>query len=178
MGHNVFVSMPGPFNDAQKTFAKGLDEELTEKYNLEPKTLGANAWSTDEPLTAIRRLMLESNGLISVAFRRSYIETGKSKPGAEGEKSLDGRWMTSPWPHIEVAMGFQIGLPILILREKGVIDEGVLELGVSGTYLPEFDLEGDARGYFESQEFRQLITQWSGQVQSVVTAKGRPPKLY
>jgi len=178
MGHSVFVSMPGPFNDAQTVFAAALDGEL-KNHGLTPRTLGVTDWDPDAPLTAIRRLMLESNGLISVAFRRSFIESGESKPGTESVVDLGGNWLTSPWPHIEVAMAFQIGLPILILREAGVIDDGVLERGVSGMYLPQFDLEGDdAEGYFQRPEFQQLVARWVGYVQAVVTAKGEPPRMY
>ena len=76
-------------------------------------------------------------------------------------------------------MAYQIGLPILILREEGVMDDGVLERGVTGMYLPQFDLENDDMDeYFQRPEFRQLVTRWVGHVQSVVTAKGAPPRLY
>ena len=84
----------------------------------------------DAPLTAIRRLMLESYGLVTIAFRRSWIETGKGKPKSDiGEKEYDvsNKWLTSPYCQIEPAMAFQLGLPVLILREKGVIAEGILE---------------------------------------------------
>lgn len=36
--------------------------------------------SRHAPLKAIRRLMLESNGLITIAFRRGYIKDGLGKP--------------------------------------------------------------------------------------------------
>lgn len=170
--------MPRPFNAAQAAFAAALDDEL-KTQGLAPRTLGVTDWDPDAPLTAIRRLMLESNGLISIAFRRSFIEIGQSKPGTDGVADLGGRWQTSPWPHIEVAMAFQIGLPILILREAGVIDDGILERGVTGMYLPQFDLDdGKIGDYFQRPEFRQLVTRWVGHVQSVVSAKGEPPRLY
>nr|VFJ88362.1 MAG: hypothetical protein BECKLFY1418A_GA0070994_100411 [Candidatus Kentron sp. LFY] len=40
---------------------------------LEPRTLGVTDYDMDAPLKAIRRLMLESNGLITIALRRSLI---------------------------------------------------------------------------------------------------------
>ncbi|MEI8634190.1 hypothetical protein P4S72_23400 [Vibrio sp. PP-XX7] len=73
----------------------------------------------DAPLKAIRRLMLESNGLITISFRRFKVVTGKAKPESDAEYTLDGCWLTSPYSHIEPAMAFQIGLPVLILRERG-----------------------------------------------------------
>jgi hypothetical protein len=44
---------------------------------LEPRTLGVTDYDMDAPMTAIRRLMLESNGLITVAFRRTEVRDGK-----------------------------------------------------------------------------------------------------
>jgi hypothetical protein len=32
-------------------------------------------------------------------------------------------------------------LPILIFREKDVVDDGILEKGIVGLYMPEFDLD-------------------------------------
>jgi len=40
---------------------------------LEPRTLGVTDYDMDAPLKAIRRLMLESNGLITIAFKRALI---------------------------------------------------------------------------------------------------------
>ena len=135
-------------------------------------------YDVDAPLKAIRRLMLESNGLITIAFRRALIIEGSGKPKTDNSYSINGKWLTSPWSHIEAAMAFQVGLPVLILRERGVLEEGVLEKGVLGTYMPEFDLESSYSEYLESAEWNQLIRKWEAQVGSVVETKGNPPKLY
>jgi hypothetical protein len=34
------------------------------------------------------------------------------------EESIDGKWLTTPWSHIEAAMAYQLGLPVLILRSR------------------------------------------------------------
>lgn len=124
--------------------------------------------------------MLESNGLITVAFRRNIITEGTYKPHSDiGHQSedLSNTWTTSPYCQIEPAMAFQLGLPILIFREKGVKDEGILQPGVTGTYLPVFDLDSK-HDYLISEEWRQIIAKWEGYVRAVVEKKGRPPKLY
>lgn len=46
---------------------------------------------------------------------------------------ISNKWLTSPYCHIEAAMVFQIELPVLVFREKGVIDDGILEKGVLGS---------------------------------------------
>ena len=54
-------------------------------------------------------------------------------------------------------MAYQLGLPVLILREKGVIEVGILEKGVVGLYMPEFDVEQPIEEYFLSAEWNGII---------------------
>jgi hypothetical protein len=149
---------------------------------LAPRTLGVTDYDMDAPLKAIRRLMLESNGLITVAFRRIFVEVGTANYRTDIDRlrdfSINERWLTSPWSQIEPAMAYQLGLPILILREAEVLEEGVLQKGVVGTYMPEFDLSQPLEEYFESAEWSDLIWKWEAQVRSVVDRKGQPPQLY
>ena len=178
---SVFLSYPKPFLAEQGEFIGQLRDRLTSR-GLEPRTLGVTDYDMDAPLKAIRRLMLESNGLITVAFRRTFIEKGTSRFRTDIDntpsQSIDGTWLTTPWAHIEPAMAYQIGLPILILREKGVLDDGILERGVAGLYMPEFHLDKGSESYFNSEEWNGIIGKWEGFVRSVVDKKGSPPILY
>ena len=138
MNISVFLSYPKPHLKSQKDFVNKLREYL-EQRGLQPRTLGVTDYDMEAPLTAIRRLMLESNGLITVAFRRNRIEKGWGKPDSE---------------------------------------EGILEKGVLGMYMPEFSLSGNLNDYFKSDEWIQLIGKWEVNVRKVVENKGRPPMLY
>lgn len=179
---SVFLSYPTPCFSDQRKFIEAMRGFL-EQRGFASRTLGVTDYDMDAPLTAIRRLMLESNGLITVAFRRTYIEKGVARfgtdlDGAQESPPLDGKWLTTPWAHIEPAMAYQLGLPILIFRQKGVIDDGILERGVVGLYMPEFDLERSIADYFASAEWNGIIGKWEGHVRSVVEKKGSPPKLF
>lgn len=177
MGISVFLSYPKPYCEEQEKFIVEISEYLASR-GLEPRTLGVTDYDMDAPLKAIRRLMLEANGLITIAFRRAQISSGKGKPSTEEEYSLDGQWLTSPYSHIEPAMAFQIGLPVLILRENGVVEDGILERGVLGAYMPEFNLDSSVTNYLKTDEWNHIIRKWESQVASVVETKGNPPKLY
>ncbi len=178
---SVFLSYPKPCTGRQQQFIDGVYEYLDGR-GFAPRTLGVTDYDVDAPLKAIRRLMLESNGLITVAFRRAFIKDGMGNYQADlvGAQtySLSGRWLTSPWAHIEPAMAYQIGLPILLLREEGVVSDGVLEKGVVGTYMPEFDVSGPLDQYFGSPEWNDMIWRWENQVRTVVERKGSPPQLF
>jgi hypothetical protein len=180
-GIPVFLSYPTPHQQAQKAFLDRVVDHLLDR-GLEPRTLGVTNYDMDAPLKAIRRLMLESNGLITIAFARHHIASGASRAGADipgcTETPREDVHLTSPWSQIEPAMAFQVGLPVLILREAGVLAEGVLEQGVLGTYMPLVDLSTPLDDYFDGVEWRHLIARWESQVRAVVEAKGNPPRLF
>lgn len=178
---SIFLSYPTPHLQQQKEFIDRFKDYLDQR-GFQPRTLGVTDYDREEPLVAIRRLMMETNGLLTIAFRRTYIEKGEVKSGADisGEETKDvsGKWLTSPYCHIEPAMAFQIGLPILIFREKGVIADGILEKGVTGVYLPEFDLDKPIDHYLKDYEWNQILGKWEAHVRRVVENKGYPPKMF
>ncbi|CAL9672172.1 hypothetical protein SUDANB95_07549 [Actinosynnema sp. ALI-1.44] len=177
----VFLSYPKPCHVAQERFIERVCADLDER-GLAPRTLGVTDYSVEAPLTAIRQIMNDSNGLITIAFRRVYLADATGNHGADvpnrSPYDLSGSWLTSPWSHIEPAMAYQIGLPILMLRERGVVADGVLEQGVVGLYMPEFDVETPLDEYFGSHHWKSVLSQWERQVKTVVERRGRPPRLY
>jgi hypothetical protein len=177
----VFLSYPKPCFGRQQQFVDRVREHLRHR-GVEPRTLGVTDYDMDAPLTAVRRLMLESNGLLTIAFRRTFVERGTARLRTDlaglREADISGAWLTTPWPHIEAAMAYQLGLPILILRESGVLADGLLERGIAGLYMPEFDLEHGAESYLGSAEWNGVIGKWEGFVRAVVDRKGAPPRLY
>lgn len=177
----VFVSRPAPHLAEQRDFVEALTLEL-ERRGFNCLTMGPGAaYDCDAPLVGIRRILSHCCGLVSVAFRRAHVVTGIRYPGSIEEDrpttDMSDIWLTSPYCQIEPAMAFQLGLPILILREKGVLAEGVLETGVTGLYLPEFGLsKGNA--FIASEQCQRLLDQWAGRVNSVYKSKGDPPRLF
>ncbi|MDY0142599.1 MAG: hypothetical protein RBR97_11970 [Bacteroidales bacterium] len=176
MKHSIFLSYPKPFTIEQSQFINDLVVDLSER-GFEPRTLGVSDYDMDEPLVAIRRLMLESYGIITIAFRRTYINEGCSKPNSDNARNLSNVWFSSAYCQIEPAMAFQIGLPIMVLRESGVVADGILEKGVAGLYLPEFDLYSN-QDYLKSHEWKQLFNQWSSNVLQIVKSRGYPKYIY
>lgn len=185
MRASVFLSCQKPYLKCQKDFLECLKDDLKARCLL-PRTVGVTDYDMRAPLSTIRSLMLDCNGLIAIAFRRHYIEKGAERPNSNikekgkliESKKITKEWFTTPWCQIEPAMAFQIGLPVLIFRESGVRAEGILEKGVFGTYMPEFDLSRNMKAYFSDKEYLQIIQSWESKVWQVVGRKGNPRKLY
>ena len=166
MCNSIFLSYPIPYLKKQQRFIELLKNHI-EKEGFQARTLGVSDYDMDAPLVAIRRLMQKTNGLIAVAFKRYYIEKGVSKPNSDLNQNsikLNDMYMTSPYCQIEPAMAFQLELPVLVFRESGVIADGILEKGVLGSYMPEFDLKTGVKEYFTSQEFIQIFEEWTMRV--------------
>jgi hypothetical protein len=72
---SVFLSYPEPCMTGQQNFIDKVCDHL-DTLGLAPRTLGVTDYDTNAPLKAIRRLLLESNGLITIAFKRTYVEKG------------------------------------------------------------------------------------------------------
>ncbi|KAK5220002.1 hypothetical protein LTR72_007533 [Exophiala xenobiotica] len=180
---SVFLSCPRPINKAQQDFIDKLSHWL-KTCDMMPRTPGVTDHSDRPYLEAIRSLMAESNGLLCVAFRQTHIDKGEGTVRFGRKllcetKPINDVWLTSPWAHIEPAMAYQVGLPILILREAGVVDDGVLGKGILGLYMPQFDLADlGEEHYLSSPEWAEISKRWEGHVRTVVDNKGRPPKLY
>jgi hypothetical protein len=78
MNISIFLSYPKPCFDMQQQFVAQVTDYLLQR-GLAPRTLGITDYDMDAPLKAIRRLMLESNGLITIAFRRTFVAKGTAR---------------------------------------------------------------------------------------------------
>lgn len=177
----IFLSYPKPHLKIQQEFIDGLREYLNSRGIL-GRTLGITDYGIKAPLNSVRGMLMDCNGVITIAFARTLIEKAIVKPNNDIEKGkqveIENKYITSPWCHIEAAMAYQIGLPVLVLREKGVLVEGVIEDGVVGGFIPEFNLENPTNKFLESDEWHQIIGQWESHVRNVVENKSKPPKLF
>lgn len=175
----VFLSTPKCFKKDQESFLRAV-EELLSSEGLLPRTLGRSQYDMDAPLEGIRRMMAGSCGLLALAFRRTWIEKGVDKPDSDvGETSSprDGVWLTSPYVQIEPAMAFQLGLPILVWREEGVIADGILDRGAMGCSMPSFDLK-NGNPDLTTERWREPMVEWIRRVRTVYNKRGAPPRLW
>lgn len=182
----VFLSHPRPATKAQAQLIATVTDYLAAR-GFVARTLGVTDYDMNAPLTAIRRVLLECNGVMSVALRRMLVQHGQvhrrtESPKGELEETLEsvtGAWLTSPWTHIELAMAYQLGLPIVHVRERDVLPDGVLESGVLGLCGPGVDLDAQTPAeYLGSPEWITVSGQWEGYVRAVFDRKGWPTALY
>lgn len=159
----IFFSFPTPVSREQFEMVKALYRLLSSQH-LTPRTLGVNEYNFKEPLAAVRRLLNQSYGLLAVAFKKTTVTQGstirKRDEEAPKHEDLAGLGLTSPWVQIETAMAYQINLPILLLREHDVNDDGLLQEGVIVHHMPVFNLSRGTAGFFRDRPFNAALDQF------------------
>lgn len=157
---DVFISHPTPCNKYQQSLLKLIDQKL-EKYKLNPVNLGKKNWNYKKPMVPIKQLISGCKGAIIVGMERHHSFIGYEKETAakkDDKKELVHKYSSTPWVHIEGGMAFQAGLPLLILKEKKLHPEGILDPNNSDSYIFEFEIEKNWKKL--SPEMEKFIESW------------------
>jgi hypothetical protein len=119
---NVFISMGAPYREPQIKFRDAL-MDLLRDCDVVPRVINKTDYPTGNALLDISRVLRECDGAIIVAHERTFLESGLEKR----ETKLSAVRYSTPWNQIEAAMAFVLGMPILVLVELGIKEEGLLE---------------------------------------------------
>jgi hypothetical protein len=152
---DVFVSVGGTATAEQEAFVRAVEDRLRSE-GLVPHTVGRNTFSSDAPLKTVTELMEKCSGTVVIALERSYFPTGVDKRGGPNEVPFTNVRLPTPWNHIEAAMSYARGLPLMVIVEAGLKSEGLLERGYDWYTLwvkPEL-------AALHSNEFNGVLASW------------------
>ncbi len=166
----VFLSRPNPYIDNQQIFIEKLRDKLKESC-LETITLQADNYDLTESINYLKGMIRQCYGIIVVGFKQIYIEKGfKKKGGIEQPEFFDskevdvsGQSLTSPFCHIEGTIGLLNDLPLLIMNEKGVREEGIIRGGRFCVKTCDFDIS-HINEFWEDVTVSRQISVWIGKV--------------
>jgi hypothetical protein len=125
---SVFVSVGQTSTEQQEDFVRAIEERLRSQ-GLIPHTLGRDTWSADAPLKVISGLMDRCVGVVIIALERTYFPVGIERRGGPKEVALAEIRLPTPWNQIEAAMAYTRGLPLMVIAEAGLRNEGLLDRG-------------------------------------------------
>lgn len=158
---HVFISIGTPYAEPQSKFLDALIELLRE-CEIEPRAVNKTDFLTANPLKEISRIMRECDAAIIVAYERTYFSSGLEKRQSAQEKQLKAVRYTTPWNQIEAAMAVALGLPIIVMMETGLQEEGLLE-DKYDWYIERLPISADA---FTGKDVRTRIMAWCRRVQT------------
>jgi hypothetical protein len=156
---NVFVSVGSTANPRQEAFVRAVEDRLRAE-GLVPQTVGRNVFSADSPFVEMTKLMETCQGVVIIALERIFVQAGKEKRDGPSETALADLKIATPWNQIEATMGYVSKLPLLVLVEEGVRQDGLLEKGL-GWYVQTCPAEPSA---LSTSEFNGVLASWKGKM--------------
>ncbi|MEY2884149.1 MAG: hypothetical protein RL490_1873 [Pseudomonadota bacterium] len=166
----VFISMGTPYTETQSRFRDALETFLREKCKIDPRIIGKNEYPDGNPLTKIRTVMSQCHGVIVLAYERKYLESGFEKRSGKMPLTISNRSYTTPWNHIESAMAFTMGLPLYILCQTDLTEEGLIESKLDW-YVQRIDIEP---AEFNRIEISRSLESW---IENRVIPLSKKPRM-
>lgn len=159
MEPKVFISVGSAGTAAQKEATDTIFRSL-ELAGLSPRQMEKNEWTAEQPLRGIRRVIEECQGIVVIAFTRYQFPTGTERQKDGSHKAIEDVKIPTVWNQIEAAMGYMRNLPLLVIAEKGLLSDGLIEgrydWKVYWTDFTAAELASDAfLGYLQS--WKQLV---------------------
>lgn len=124
----VYISHPTPHTVRQNNFIHDLKD-----FFLKHDIMCDNIYVSDNSilLQSIRERMKQCFGIVIIAYERKHIDAGMNKRGADmpgvASQRIADVSETTPFTHIEMAMAFAYGLPVIVFKENGLLADGVLD---------------------------------------------------
>lgn len=166
----VFLSRPNPFLESHQYFISKLQNQF-DKYNIQTVTLQADNYDLTDSLNYLKGMIKQCYGIAIIGFKQIFIESGSKKKGGKENQNyfypkeidISGQALTSPFCHIEGTIGLLNDLPLLIINEDGVREEGIIKGGKFCTKTQKFNLSS-IDSFFCDKTVEQQISVWAGKV--------------
>ena len=161
MALKVFVSAGTPANDSQREFRDAVMRAI-EIAGLTPRPLSARDWDYKHPLSPIRRAIDDCAGAIIIAYARYQFPSG-TELRKDGSLPLSETSFPTVWNHIEGAMAYENGLPLLVIAQTGLRRDAILE--ETGDIKPFWvDITPSA---IQADSFIGCLSSWKQDVEAV-----------
>ncbi len=167
----IFISMGTPYTDTYAQFRDSLEAFLRDQCKADPRIIGKNEYPPGNPLPKVKEVMNSCSGLIVVAYERKFLESGSEKRHGISPLPLTKLSFTTIWNHIELALAYAFDIPIYIICEKGLVEEGLIESKLDW-FVQHLGLTDAA---LRSADVSQSIRNW---VTERVIPKSRKPKIF
>lgn len=165
---DVFISVGRTATPEQEAFVSAVEEYLRAN-GLNPRALGRSDFSSLQPLKFIEQVMNDCSGTVVLAFERIHVFEGVELEGGADEKQIIDAKVPTIWNQIEAAMAYVLKQPLLVIVEKGLRNEGLLEFGYDW-YVQWVNVDP---AIVEGREFVGVFADWKKRVITYHQSKER-----
>lgn len=152
----IFISRP---NWIPVEFERGIESfyNFLKSSELNPRTIGQSDIPNESPLSEVINLMKKCQGTIVLGIPQIEITRGNLK-GNEIERKLI---LGTEWNHIEAALAYSIGHPLLIIHHQNV-SRGIFDRGASNSFNHEVDMRDPS--WSMSNNISGALTSWKSKL--------------
>jgi hypothetical protein len=150
----VFLSRPGYLGYQRQQHIASLLKRL-QTEGLDAQTLERPDYPNFGAIGEVRRIMSGCAGAIITGFGELRIEKASWRSGTPEERHVEDLAVTTPWNQIEGGMALMLGIPILILRERGV-SGGIFDISPSEPGMYQVFVDED----WTSEAFLNPFSNW------------------
>ncbi len=169
MAIDVYLSAGKPANAEQEAFLQAVERFLRQR-DLDPRTPGRTHLANKQPLKAVEQCMRTCKGIVVVAYERLYAPVAIERRGGPDQKGLEDAIVPTVWNQVEGAMAYTLGLPVLILAQKGLRSEALLESKYDWN-VQWVDVDA---GSLLTQDFVSVFDDWRKEIDAAAQAKTLP----
>jgi hypothetical protein len=171
----VFLSTTTPHLPTQCAFLAQVEEAL-QANAMTPRAVGRQHRDSKTPLVQVCEAMSACFGTVAIALARSLVIEGLEYVGSPSQRDISMRYLATPWTHIEVALAYQLGQPILVLKEDLVYSGGVLGRANAASSLVTFSLKSDSPTQIPEHVLKAL-TSFREDVEAFVIQQQCPQRI-
>jgi hypothetical protein len=157
MAIDVFISV-GRTSTAEQVRFVGAIERMLVEHDLRPRRA---QFSSVQPLKKVQETLAASHGTVVIAFERLFADQALELRGSDESEIIDNLKVTTVWNHIEAALAYGLGHPLLIVCEYDLRRDGMLierDWSVYRTTVNESSLDNPV--------FHGVFSDWLDRVRS------------
>jgi len=115
----VFISKPGYLSYQQQQYMASVLTKL-ESEGITLQTLERPDYPNFGVFAEVQRLMSDCAGTVIFGFKQLEVRDGVWRLGTPEEEEVKAKWYSTPWNQIEAGWAVMLGLPMLVICERGV----------------------------------------------------------
>ena len=154
----VFMSKPGLLDYQQQQYVSSLQARLGAE-DMIPQTLERTDYPQFGVIGEVQRLMSDCAGAVIFGFKQLEVRDGLWRSSTPEEKHVKDQYLSTPWNQIEAGMAVMLGLPILVVCQRGV-DGGIFDMALGEHQIYRVFMDED----WNTTAYRNSLADWCADV--------------
>lgn len=156
-GLPMFLSTGRPHRLDQEQFLNRLRAYMR-LLEVDLRSLAGGEYSREAPFEQIASLLKTCRGALVVGMERSHAYTVFERENSDEEALHENQIVPTAWNQIGGSMASALDLPVLVLRQTDLHNEGIFEATNHRRRIREFSLAAESKGL--THELAEYLKGW------------------